>query len=314
MALFDPISASMKMFAGGTPRTPRASGETTPTDPTTTTDPFGGLEGADRDAYVAITNLLKTYGLESLAASVLGFIQQGYSSDTITVLLQNTDAYKQRFAANEVRRQKGLPVLSPAEYLATEQAYRQVMSAAGLPPGYYDQTDDFKTLLGNDVSPTEVQQRVRVASDLINNIDPNVRAAWGQWYTTGDMVAYALDPERAATVLERQYTAASAAAYGREQGVSISQQTAELIGASGVNDSSLRQGMGVVSSLAQSGQKLSSIYGGSYSEDDAAREVFTGDSVAGQKRRKLASQERATFGGNSGLTDKSLSRQTSGRL
>ena len=77
-------------------------------------DPFGGLEGDDRNAYTAILNTLKSYGLESLAPALLKFIQQGYSEDTINVLLQETDAYKQRFAANESRRQKGLPVLSPA--------------------------------------------------------------------------------------------------------------------------------------------------------------------------------------------------------
>src|SRR5665647_935497 len=139
-------------------------------------DPFGGLEGADRDAFVAITETLKAYGLETLAPAVLGFIQQGYSSDTVGVLLQQTDAYKTRFAANESRRQKNLPVLSPAEYLATERSYRQVMSAAGLPIGFYDNPSDFQAFLENDVSPVEVQDRVQSATDMVSKLDPATKS------------------------------------------------------------------------------------------------------------------------------------------
>lgn len=277
-------------------------------------DPFGGLEGADRDAFVAITNLLRAYGLESLASSVMGFLQQGYSEDTVTVLLQDTEAYRKRFAANEVRRQKGLPVLSPAEYLATEQAYRQIMSAAGLPPGYYDQTDDFNTLIANDVSPQEVQQRVKVASDLVHNIDPAVLNQWREFYSDGDIVAYALDPERATTVLERQARAATAAAIGEQEGLSLSKAQAELVGSTGVTDSGLRQGMAAASTLATSGQKLSGLYGGAYTDQDAVAEVFTGSGDASQRRRKLASQERATFGGASGINAKSLTRPVVGQI
>ncbi|PVU81314.1 hypothetical protein DDP54_15540 (plasmid) [Cellulomonas sp. WB94] len=276
-------------------------------------DQFGGLTGANRDAYAALTNMLKTYGLESLAGTVLSFIQQGYSQDTVTVLLQNTDAYKQRFAANEVRRQKGLPVLSPSEYLSVEQSYRQIMSSAGLPVGYYDQTSDFQNLIANDVSPSEVQQRVTVAGELVNSIDPGVRAQWNQWYTNGDIVAYALDPTRARPVLERQYRAAEAGAFGKAQGLSLTVGQAEQVAATGASESELRQGMATASALASSGAKLSGIYGGTYTQQDALSETFMGDATATEKRRKLASQERAAFAGGSGVTEKSLSRQVSGQ-
>src|SRR5665647_2350025 len=166
---------------------------------------FGGLEGANRDAYVAIVDTLKAYGLEMLAPAVLGFIQQGYSSDTVGILLQNTDAYKTRFAANESRRQKGLPVLSPAEYLATERSYRQIMSASGLPIGFYDSPSDFRGFLEGDMSPVELQDRVQSATDMVSKIDPATRSAFEQWYSTGDMIAYALSPERSTTILDRQF-------------------------------------------------------------------------------------------------------------
>src|SRR5674476_661886 len=104
-----------------------------------TIDPFGGLTGDNRDAYLAVTNLLKQYGLEALAPTVLGFVQQVYSQDTVTVLLQDTPAYKTRFAGNAARIKADLPALSPAEYLSVESQYRSVISAAGLPKSFYDQ-------------------------------------------------------------------------------------------------------------------------------------------------------------------------------
>lgn len=277
-------------------------------------DPFGGLEGADRDAYVAITNTLKAYGLESLADDVLGFIQQGYSADTINVLLQNTDAYKKRFAANDARRQKGLPVLSPAEYLATERAYRQVMSAAGLPVGFYDSPDDFQNWLANDVSPVEVQDRVRMASDMVNNTDPAAREVFGQWYSWGDMVAYALDRDRATTVLERQWRAAQIGGAAREQQVSLSRGLAERLAGAGVDAGQARQGFGAVSAVAANAGRLSQMYGGTYTEEDAVEEVFLNDAQVAKKRRGLASRERATFAGSSGVSSTSLSSRSAGQV
>lgn len=280
----------------------------------TTTDPFGGLTGQDADAFAVIQNILKEYGLESLSNNVIDFIQNGYGNDTIQLLIQETPEYKQRFSANEVRRQQGLPVLSPGEYLSLESAYRQVMSAAGLPPGYYDNPSDFTDLISRDLSPTEVQQRVQTASSLINNANPEALAYYRQFYTQGDLIAYALDPTKATTVLERQATAAKAAATADVNGVQIDQSLAEQIAATGASDSALQQGFGAAGALAGGLQHLSDIYGGDYTSADAAKEVFLSDPAATKKRKQLASQQRAQFSGSSGIGQTTLSQQTAGQL
>jgi hypothetical protein len=279
-----------------------------------TVDPFGGLEGADRDAFVAITEMLKAYGLETLAASVLGFIQQGYSSDTIGVLLQNTDAYKQRFAANESRRQQGLPVLSPAEYLATERAYRQIMSASGLPIGFYDSPSDFRGFLEGDMSPVELQDRVQSATDMVSKLDPATKSAFEKWYSTGDIIAYALDRERATSILDRQFRASQIAGAGTGQGVNLSQQFAERVAQTDIGIEQARQGLGVVSTLAATGDRLSGIYGGTYTQEDAASEVFLADTASAKKRTGLRSQERAQFAGQAGASSTSLSKRGGGQV
>lgn len=279
-----------------------------------TIDPFGGLEGEDRDAYAATLGILRAYGLESLAPTVLGFITQGYSSDTIQVLLPETPEYKQRFQANEARRKAGLPVLSPAEYLSVEDSYRQIMSSAGLPIGFYDQPSDFTSWIAQDVAPQEVQQRVATAKEIVNNLDPGALGYMRQWYTDGDLVAYALDRTRAADVLERQWKASQAASAGRDNGLRLNQGQAEQVGNLGLSDIQMRAGMSEAANLGTSAQRLSTVYGGQFTEQDAIDATFFSSQPAQQRARKLASQERASFSGSSGVTSKSLSAKTAGQL
>jgi len=273
-----------------------------------------GLTGENRDAYEVIVSTLKSYGLESLSGKVLEFIQQGYSSDTVNILLQDTAEYKKRFAANESRRQKGLPVLSPAEYLSVESAYRQVMQSAGLPLSFYDQASDFESWLAADVAPAEVQRRAQAAQKLVESVDPQVRAEFERFYSTGDIVAYALDPKRTAEILERQAQAASVSAAGAAQGVGVGRELAERLAESGVDAQQARSGFGVVSQAARQGAALGSLSGVDYGEDDAINEVFFSDAEATEKRRALASQERGRFGGSGGVTERSLGRSQAGRL
>jgi hypothetical protein len=279
-----------------------------------TSDVVAALSGDQRNAYTAVYSLLQQYGLESLADTVLGYVQQGYSSDTIAVLLPTTPAYQQRFSANAVRQKNGLPVLSPAEYLSTEDSYRQIMSANGLPPGFYDQPSDFTNWLANDVSPSEIQDRVNAASTLVNTLDEAAKAEFGKWYTNGDMVAYALDRDRSTTLLNRQIVAAQAGGAGALNGIDVGQAQAEHIAQAGYSGQQAQQGVAQAASLAKPLQTLSSIYGGNYSEADALAEVFDNSDPATQKRKTLASQERATFGGSAGSGATSLTARRPGQV
>jgi hypothetical protein len=179
-----------------------------------------------QDAYEILKSTFAQYGLDSneLSAAVDNFMKQGYSAERIAIELPNTDAYKKRFAANDARRAKGLAVLSPAEYLATERSYRSIMQSAGVPAGFYDQTNDFQKFLENDTSPTELNNRVQAAQKAIANTDPFYKDALQSMYglSTGDMVAHLLDPDRAAPLIERQAKAAEFGAAALRQGLQAS--------------------------------------------------------------------------------------------
>lgn len=277
-------------------------------------DPLDLLEGNDRDAYAALVALFTGYGLASLAPEILKMIQEGFGSDTITLKLQETKAYKERFAANEARQRRGLKVLDPAEYLSLERQYRQIMSAAGLPIGFYDSTSDFRKFLENDMSPTELQARADAAREAVYESPEQTKAIYEGWYGEGDLIAMWLDPGVAEPLINQRIKAAEAAAFVGDTGNTISRQTAEAIGQTGASLAQLRQGAEFIGYEFDNAAKLAAISDEDYSADELASEVFLGDAEATRKRNRLASRERARFKGSGGQGNTSLSTSASGKI
>lgn len=259
------------------------------------------LTGSDRDAYVALTDLFNSYGLGSLAPKIYDYIKNGYSADTISILLQNTDEYKKRFAGNEARKAAGLPVLSPAEYLSTEASYRQIMQSAGLPAGFYDQPSDFVTWIGKDVSPTEIQSRVDMATQATTLSNPNYRQALNQMGISDDqLTAYFLDPNRALPVLQKSAATAAIGAEALQQGLTFDTQYADMLATSGVTQDQARQGYSNIAQTLNQYQQLANIYGGTYNQRTSEQATFLGDASAIQQQRRLSNEELANFGGSTG--------------
>lgn len=272
------------------------------------------LTGFNRDAFTALNDLFSSYGIGTLAPKITEFLKNGYSPDTISILLQQSPEYQQRFSANTARQKAGLPVLSPAEYLSTEKSYRQIMEAAGLPPGFYDQPQDFQKFLEEDKSPQEIQQRVQDATDFVNKSDPQTLQQFKQWYSTGDMIAYALDPDRAVPLIEKAFNASRIAGQGNRQGIGVDQSTAELLANRGITQDQASQGFGLIAGEKPTTDKLSSIYGDGLTTNDLVKETFLNDAAATQKRSVLASKERATFGGVTGTGQDTLSKAGGGNF
>jgi hypothetical protein len=258
-----------------------------------------GLEGPDRDAYLALTNIFHQYNLDSLAPTIMDFIQQGYSSDTITYLLQQTPEYKQRFKGNEQRAKAGLPVLSPADYLSAEESYRQILSSGGMPVGFYDSPDDFAQWIGSDVSPSEVKTRVDLASQYVTGLDPAVKQTLLQYHGLGegDLTAYFLDQKRSLPLLQRQSAQVEIGAAGLRQGLNLTAQDADYWAGRGVTASQAQQGLAQAAQVLPQTQQLGNIYGGNYTQQDAEQE-FLGDlASARRKREQLAQTATEDFAG-----------------
>lgn len=278
------------------------------TSPTGPGSPIG-------NAYDALLSMLKSWGLDSLGPDVLKFLQQGYGQDQISFLLQDTDAYKQRFAGNEVRRKQGLPVLSPADYLNTEASYRQIMQSAGFPTGFYDQPSDFADWIGNDVSPTEINDRVNTALELTNKMDSGMQQTFKDWYGIGpgDLAAYALDRQRALPALQNLARSAEIGGAARDQGSQITQQRAEqLARQSTLTNNQIQSAEGQAVQTGRTGSFLGQISGLGYDQSVSEDELFLGDAEAARRRKELGSLEQGRFSGGSVQSGTQLARPSAG--
>jgi len=280
------------------------------------------LSGDQRDAYQALLSVFRDYGLADLAPDILTFVREGYDGATIQLMLRETDSYKQRFRGNEARKKAGMTTLSPAEYVALERQYAQVLSANGMPKGFYDSTDDFAEWIGNDVSVQEVQSRVALARRAVYEAPAETRTALREFYGVGDseIAAWFLDPDKAQPVLDRRLRAADVAAGGAMAGFDVTKDRAERLADLGVDAASANEGYQRIGRLMPDATRLSDIYAGTedrYALGDAEAETF-GDSSsasASRKRRSLASRERAAFSGDSGSAGAgSLSARRGGAL
>ena len=273
------------------------------------------------DSIAYLQDLFAQYGLASLANTIVDLKQQGLSDRLVSIKLKETPEYKQRFIGNENRKKAGLQPLTPAEYISAEASYKKVMRDSQLPAGFYDQPDDFAKFLGNDVSPSELQQRVDIANQSIQNADPYYTDSLRRLYglQSGDMLAYALDPERALPFITRQQKAAQFGAEAARQGLQVTTPMAETYTDQlGVTQAQARQGFEQVAGILPTAEKLSQISAGTkpVGMEEATSAVFGGAGSAEYKQRiqRLSEEEQSRFAGQAGVGRGSLSRNMSGQI
>jgi hypothetical protein len=276
-----------------------------------------------QSAYDILLSEFTRYGLASLVEPLKGFIISGASPAELTIQLQNSDAYKKRFAANADRIAKGLSALSPAEYVAIEDQYQNIMRNYGLPESYYAKDTmgtqaGFQTLLANDVSATELEERVLTAQDRVLKAAPEVSQALKAFYpdiTNGDILAYTLDPQKGLDSIKRKVTAAEIGGAAIGQGLKTDVTRAEQLAAAGVTKQQAQEGYQTIAEVAPRGEMLSDIYKQSpYGQTQAEQEIFNlaGSAEAAKQRKKLTSLETAAFSGQAGVG--ALARERAGNL
>ena len=259
--------------------------------------------------------LLDQYGVGQLGAKYIDFItNQGMDQATAILELQTTDEWKQRFSANESRLKQGLPVLSPADYLATEASYKDIMIKAGLPASVINDISYLGQLISKDVSPVEVQQRVDAARTALNAEDPFVKQQLQAQFglTTGDLTMHLLDPSVASNIIQQKVTAAQIGAEAEKQGTDISTQNAQALAAQGVTQAQAQQGFMAIGQELPGVQALGQRYAANAPTlgiGGALQASTFGTAGGAQSEAELArlkTQEVSAFSGSSGAGKGSL--------
>lgn len=264
------------------------------------------LTGSNRDAYLAVKTLFDSYGLGTLADKIYKYVKDGNSPDTISILLQDSKEYKTRFAGNEARKAAGLPVLSAGDYLATESSYRQIMQSAGLPSGFYDQPSDFNSWIGKNVSPSEIQNRVDMATQATVLSNPEYRKALNQMgIDDAHVTAYFLDQSKALPYLQKAAATAQVGAEALRQNMLFDQGYAEDLATMGITADTARQGYQQIAGEMDTMRALGAQYGEDWNQRMSEESTFgTNGDAAAAKKRRLISQERGAFSGGTGAAQR----------
>jgi hypothetical protein len=289
-----------------------------------------GTSTADADAREkrqSAFDLLKSqfdeYGLGALVEPLKGLIQENISPSEFAVRLRQTEPYKKRFAANAARVSSGLRALSEAEYINLEDGYQTIMRNYGLPASYYTKGDlgrqeGFEKFIAGDVSPTELEDRISIAQKRVINAAPGVTEALKQFYPdikNADILAYTLDPAQGLASIQKKVLAAEIGGAAIGAGLGATATRAEELARYGVTAESAKQGYGAIGAGLERGRQLSSIYQQpDYNQAVAEEEIFSlpGQAQAGEKRKKIIGLEKATFGGQTGVSSGALSQNRAG--
>lgn len=269
---------------------------------------------SQQSAFDIMRTMLTNYGLGSLTGELQKIILSGISNQNeIQLQLQSTDAWKQRFKGNELLRAKGLPVLDVSQYLAVESSYAQVMKNYGLPVGFYDDPSDFADWIGNSVSANEINQRAGMYADLAKREDPAIhQQLMAMGMSEGDILANLMDSSRAMPLLQQKYQSALIGGAARRAGVTPTTDYVQRLADQGVTEQQAAQGYGQIAAELPTAMRLGQIYGDQIAQTDLESEAFDSNGAVTQKKKRLASRERAAFSGSAGVGQGSLGRSTSG--
>ena len=274
---------------------------------------------AMQDAFALLEETFNQYGLESLAPLIKSYMQQNMGPNQAALLLKQTPEYKARFAGNETRKAAGLNMLSEAEYLALENSYTNLFGSYGV-KNLANRTQ-FASLIGNDVSSTELNSRLDLAVNQVQNADPTVVSTLKQFYpsiSNQDLVSYFLAPGETLPQLQMQVQSADIGAAAIQQGLATSQSSAEALAKYGVTYGQAQVGYGKIAEALPATQKLSQIYnaqtGINYNQTEAEAQYLKNSGAATLEQQKLKDLESAQFQGRSGVVGANVAAGYSGSL
>jgi hypothetical protein len=218
------------------------------------------LTSSQETIYDQVQATLSGYGftpaqLSQIMTFITNSVVNGDSVTQISNAIPNLPAFQQRFPAIAQRQAAGLPPITVADYLSTEQSYAQAEQQAGLPANW----TSYDALIGANVSPAEYSSRLTQGFEVINNAPADVQQAFQSYYAQGispsALAAYFLNPQAGATLLAQQAQSALIGQAAQQAGFNAGHQYGAGTGVEGLSQAeALRLSqMNVSQSQAQTG-------------------------------------------------------------
>jgi murein DD-endopeptidase MepM/ murein hydrolase activator NlpD len=256
---------------------------------------------------------LKLAGLDSLADTIDGYIKNDMTASQIKINLVGTEAYKARFPGMADLAKAGRAV-NEATYISMEKGMTSILKAYGLDDKIFGTTAKLGTVIANQVSVAEYEQRVAIAADKVKK-NTDVLASLNEYYgvdITG-AISYLLDPKLGMDIVKKQIRASEIGAAAEMYKFDLDKAAAEsYINVSGTSDlNSLKESFGRARLLADTQSRLASIEGDKgYNELQAVATTLGADQQRMLESQRRALREQARFAGQSGISSASLKTQS----
>lgn len=259
-----------------------------------------------RSAKAIVQQYLAQYGLSGLADWAWNIWTHTGGGQTafaaIDAELPQTKLFKARFPAYQKLADEGR-AMSPAEMVNYEQTARQIFQANGIPGGFWDTPAELAKFMENDVSVSELESRVKDASQAALSSPQDVRDSLNRLYGVdhGHLTAFFLDPNVAEPIIAQKFTAAQIAAQSGRAGVGqLDQRQAEHLAQLGVTDATAATGfqnLGLEQGLFQDQVQGEQAVG----LDAQLGAQFGGDAQAQLAFQQRAAQRKAAFNESTGF-------------
>ena len=223
-------------------------------------------------------------------------------------------SYKDRFSAvTELKKKAPEMGMTVADYLKQENQYKQLLKSAGM--DNLANANEIKKFFLNEVSYDEAASRINAAFSAIDSADEPTRQALAERFPTlnkADLAQGLLLGKEGTYEIEKKAAAAQVAGAGLSQGFRTTLTDEELVasgfGTSITGRTAAREAFGRVAAEQRGLEQAARTFGGpSDIIQQAEKEAVLGQTSA--EARRLRSQARAQFAGQSGIVTGSLGRK-----
>lgn len=254
--------------------------------------------GVVTSAQAILNQFLSDYGLAALGDWAWQKMLRGESIEQISLEMRDTPTYQARFPAMQQLAKDG-HAMSEAEYIAQEKSYTNIMHSYGLPSGFYDSPQDFAKFMTGNVSPAELNDRVKEYTaavmgdtETLNQLRLLYDEVGHDGNPVGDLLAHYLDPTVAQPLLTQQLQAAQFASASSRSGFGqLTAAEAEQYGArAGTTAREGEQGFGALVNNRELMDALPGEAADRISREEQLGAAFGGNSTAVKKiedRRRL---------------------------
>lgn len=269
----------------------------------------------------AVDKMIATFKAQGIsdpafAEFISGQIMNDVSAEDTLIKLYDQPAYKARFPGMEALRKKNRTITEDA-YIKAENTMVETLRFFDLPAGFYDNRDMLGKIIGNEVSPKELQDRAQAAQDLAKATNPEIRTALKNFYNIGEgeITAYMLNGDLAAPLLLKQARAAEIAGLAKTAGFSAftsteAQGLAEKDVYKSLSLSDLTTAIGKAGTLSGTQRRLAYLENQTYSDREALAASLEADQQALLESQKRAQREVARWSGSAGITGSSLKSES----